>query len=68
MPIPGEMLRRGWDVLRLRPWRLAGVFALSAEAERLARSLGPDYTIRYGEHAPGSSDFTFNTPPDAPAV
>lgn len=68
MPIPGEMLRRGWGVLRLQPWHLAGIFTSSAEAEQLALSLGPDYVIRYGEHAPGSSDFSFTTSPDAPTV
>jgi hypothetical protein len=59
MPIPGEMLKQGWGVLRLRPWHLAGVFTSSAQAEHLAQSLGPDYTVKYGEHAPGSSDFSY---------
>ena len=59
MPIPGEMLKRGWGVLPLRPWRLAGIFTLSADAESLAQSLGPDYTVKYGEHAAGSSKFDF---------
>jgi len=59
MPIPGEMLTHGWGVLRLRPWHLAGVFASSADAEALVRTLGPSYTIKYGDHPPGSPDFTF---------
>ena len=49
MPIPGEMLKRGWGVLRLDPWHLAGVFASSIEAEALAQSLGPKYTVKFGE-------------------
>lgn len=61
MPIPGEMLKRGWGVVRLNPWRLAGVFVTSSEAEALAEKLGATYTIKFGEHAPGSSDFSFTT-------
>ena len=59
MPIPGEMLKQGWGVLRLKPWHLAGVFTSSVEAENLAQSLGPDYTVKYGEQAVGSSTFSF---------
>lgn len=62
MPIPGEMLTRGWGVLRLRPWHLAGIFASSVEAENLAQSLGPEYAVKFGDHVVGSSDFTFATP------
>jgi hypothetical protein len=61
MPIPGEMLKRGWGVLRLRPWHLAGIFPSSIDAENLAQSLGPDYVVKYGEHVAGSSDFSFAT-------
>jgi hypothetical protein len=68
MPIPGEMLRRGWGVLRLKPWHLAGVFASSVEAEKLAHALGAGYTVKYGEHAPGSSDFDFANATDTPSV
>jgi hypothetical protein len=68
MPIPGEMLKRGWGVFRQRPWHLAGVFTSSVEAESLAQSLGPDYVIKYGDHAPGSSDFSFTNPPGSPGV
>lgn len=68
MPIPGEMLKRGWGVLRLRPWHLAGVFTSSAEAESLAQTLGSTYTIKYGDHAPGSSEFSFTDTPTTPAV
>jgi hypothetical protein len=68
MPIPGEMLKRGWGVLRLQPWHLAGVFSSSVEAENLARDLGTAYTIKYGEHVPGSSDFDFSNAPSSPTV
>lgn len=68
MPIPGEMLKRGWGVLRLLPWHLAGVFASSVEAENLVRSLGPAYTIKYGEHVPGSSEFVFADSPASPTI
>jgi hypothetical protein len=68
MPIPGEMLKQGWGVLRLRPWHLAGVFTSSAEAESLAHALGPSYTIKYGEHTPGSSEFSFMNSPNSPTV
>lgn len=57
MPIPGERLKRGWGVLRLQPWHLAGVFASSVEAEAFAQALGPAYTIKYGERASEHSDF-----------
>lgn len=68
MPIPGEMLRRGWGVLRLRPWHLAGVFTSSLEAESLAQSLGGEYVIKYGDHTPGSAEFSFTDTPKPPAV
>jgi hypothetical protein len=59
MPIPGELLKQGWGVLRLRPWHLAGVFASSIDAENLAQTLGIDYVVKYGEHAIGSSEFSY---------
>jgi len=62
VPIPGEMLTCGWGVLRMQPWHLAGVFAASEEAENLARVLGAAYTVKYGEHKPGSADFSFIDP------
>jgi hypothetical protein len=61
MPIPGEMLKRGWGVLRQKPWHLAGIFASSADAEALAQNLGAGYEVRYGEHDAGSSEFSFTT-------
>ncbi|MBL8547474.1 MAG: hypothetical protein JNL81_13495 [Hyphomonadaceae bacterium] len=68
MPIPGEMLKRGWGVMRLRPWHLAGVFASSIDAEALVQTLGPTYTIKYGEHAPGSGEFAFADSPTSTSV
>jgi len=62
MAIPGETLKQGWGVLRLKPWHLAGVFTSSVDAENLARSLGPEYTVKYGEQTVGSSDFSYAAP------
>lgn len=62
MPIPGEMLRRGWGVVRLTPWHLAGIFVSSAEAEDLAETLGPDYAVKFGDHLPGSGEFSVSEP------
>ena len=58
MPIPGEFLRRGWGVVRLKPWHLAGIFASSIDAEALASSLGPGYVVKFGDHIPGSGEFS----------
>mgnify|MGYP001615449559 CR=1 FL=1 len=68
MPIPGEMLKRGWGVVRLRPWHLAGIFTSSIEAENLVQTLGADYTIKYGDHTPGSAEFSFTDTATAPTV
>lgn len=62
MPIPGEMLRRGWGVVRLKPWHLAGIFASSIDAEALADSLGPAYVVKFGDHTPGSAEFSVSDP------
>lgn len=64
--IPGEHLRAGWGVVRLAPWHLAGVFLESSRAEELAALLGPTYVVKYGEHAIGSSEFTFTEAANAP--
>ncbi len=61
MPIPGEMLKQGWGVLRQKPWHLAGVFASSPEAEALAQNLGASYEVRYGDHDASASSFSFTT-------
>ena len=42
MPIPGEMLRRGWGVMRLKPWHLAGIFASSIDANAVHGSDAPE--------------------------
>ena len=59
MAIPGEMLREGWGVVRMKPWHLAGVFNSSLDAEAWADLLGADYIIKYGDHIVGSPDFSF---------
>ena len=52
-------LKSGWGVLRVHPWHLAGVFTSSADAETLARSLGSDYVVKYGDRRAGLQDFEF---------
>ena len=41
MPIPGDQLKSGWGVIRLKPWHLAGVFTSSIDAEQLAHLIDP---------------------------
>lgn len=65
MPIPGEMLKQGWGVLRLKPWHLAGIFTSSADAEALAQNLGPPYEVRYGDYDASVSNFSFTTTSDS---
>ena len=62
MSIQGDHLTAGWGVIRLKPWHLAGIFKSSEDAERLARSLGVPYIVRYGDHVVGSPDFSFTSP------
>jgi len=62
MSIQGDLLTAGWGVIRLKPWHLAGIFKSSEDAERLARSLGAPYLVRYGDHVVGSPDFSFISP------
>jgi hypothetical protein len=62
--IPGDLLKEGWGVVRIRPWHLAGIFTSSADAENLAQLLGPGYSVKYGEHAAGSPEFNFTTNAD----
>ncbi len=65
MLIPGDHLKSGWGVIRLKPWHLAGIFESSAEAENLAQRLGPGYAGKYGEHTLGSPEFNFTNWPSA---
>ena len=65
MAIPGHELKAGWGVLRLKPWDLAGVFTSSADAEALARRMGVGYVVKYGDHKPGSEDFSFESAQEA---
>lgn len=62
MPIPGEMLRHGWGVVRVKPWHLAGIFASSIDAEALAETMGPGYVVQFGDHIPGSGEFSVTAP------
>lgn len=65
MPIPGDDLKAGWGVIRLKPWHLAGVFKSSIDAETLAARLGAPYTVKYGDHTVGSPDFSFANAPSS---
>jgi len=58
--IQGDALKKGWGVVRLKPWHLAGIFVSSADAENLAQQLGEAYVVKYGDHAFGSPDFKFS--------
>jgi hypothetical protein len=64
MAIQGDALKKGWGVVRLSPWHLAGVFVSSLEAEDLARRLGEGYIVKYGDHVFGSPEFTFSSAED----
>ena len=63
MSIPGDQIKSGWGVVCLGPWHLAGMFALSADAEKLAQSLGPAYAVTYGDHVEGTPEFSFTSIP-----
>jgi len=56
------MLRRGWGVVRLKPWHLAGIFTSSIDAEALAETMGPGYVVQFGDHTPGSGEFSVTAP------
>jgi hypothetical protein len=68
MPIPGEMLKQGWGVVRIKPWHLAGIFNSSLDAENLAEALGPDYQVRYGDQKAGPGEFRFVAAPNESLV
>lgn len=61
MPIPGNDLKAGWGVLRLKPWHLAGVYASSIDAEKMARVMGVGYVVKYGDHRMNSQDFSYSS-------
>jgi hypothetical protein len=61
MPIPGNDLKAGWGVLRLKPWHLAGVYASSLDAEKMARTMGVGYVVKYGDHRTGTQDFSYSS-------
>lgn len=60
MSFPGADLKQGWGVVRLKPWHLAGIFASSIDAENLVMQLGPTYSVKFGDHAIGSTEFSFS--------
>ena len=63
MPIQGDDLKQGWGVVCLKPWHLAGIFQSSIDAENLAAKLGAGYVVKFGEHASGSPEFSFDNLP-----
>lgn len=47
----------GWGVVRVYPWRLAGIFETQAEALERMEQLSPAYVVRFGDGFPRSGDF-----------
>lgn len=54
---PGWVL--GYGVYTSGPWHLAGVYGTRREAEAAVSPLGPQYSVAFGSHRPGSDDFIF---------
>jgi hypothetical protein len=67
-PIPGETMKQGWGVVRVKPWHLAGIFSASIDAEALAEALGPEYQVRYGDQNAGPGEFRFVAAPNETLV
>lgn len=49
--------RRGWAVLRSKPWHLAGFFQTETDAQHLACSMNMEYQVKYGASKFGTDDF-----------
>ncbi|HEY7797218.1 MAG TPA: hypothetical protein VIA80_00520 [Hyphomonadaceae bacterium] len=47
----------GWGVIRLHPWRLAGIHPTELEAEQHRRRLGPAFIVRHGDGCRRTGDF-----------
>lgn len=47
----------GWGVVRVHPWRLAGIYPTQAEADRRRNKLGGRYIVRHGDGFPQTGDF-----------
>ena len=48
---------RGWGVIRLSPWHIAGIFDTPQEASALKEKLGAEYEVKYGSNTPGTDNF-----------
>jgi hypothetical protein len=53
---------RGYGVVRMKPWHLAGLFPTQAEAEKHRKTLGNgnEFVVRLGSRRLGTDDFIFS--------
>ena len=56
--------KQGWGVIRVSPWRLAGIFESEAKATARQIKLGPTYIVRFGVGFAHSSDFFWDVSGD----
>lgn len=56
-----ERPRSGWGVVRVKPWRLAGIYPTRKEAEERRARLGDDYVVRFGDGWTWSDDFFWDS-------
>jgi hypothetical protein len=52
-----EKMVSGWGVVRLHPWRLAGIYPTQIEADGRRAALGQSFIVRYGDGCRRSGDF-----------
>lgn len=57
LDVLNPMRRRGWAVLKARPWHMAGFFKTEKEARQFSESMSSDYTVEYGSNRFGTDDF-----------
>jgi serine protease Do len=50
-------LRKGWAVIRSKPWHLAGFFPTQEQALAHAKTLEPDYQVIFGSNRIGTDNF-----------